>query len=102
MRTQQILALQLCDLETVLTIERARAEEAEKAAARAERRLKQAIKEEVVRCISHMSAVSHSLRQHYKTLWCMSFLQLRTALCYQEQVTCMLSVSFKSSIQGLK
>ena len=37
--------LQVCDLETTLTIERARAEEAEKVAARAERRLRQAFME---------------------------------------------------------
>ena len=42
---QPVLALQVCDLETVLTFERARAEEAEKATARAERRWKQAVKE---------------------------------------------------------
>ena len=37
--------MQVCDLETTLTIERARAEEAEKAAAQAERRLQQAFRE---------------------------------------------------------
>lgn len=37
--------LQLCDMETTLTIERARAEEAEKAAAKAERRMQQAVRE---------------------------------------------------------
>ena len=56
-RTEPTLASQVCDLETVLTIERARAEEAEKATARAERCLKQAIKG--ARCISHMCVVSH-------------------------------------------
>ncbi|CAK0736710.1 hypothetical protein CVIRNUC_000790 [Coccomyxa viridis] len=43
-RKELDLKCKVCDLETVLTIERARAEEAEKATARAERCLKQAIK----------------------------------------------------------
>ncbi len=37
--------LQVCDLETTLTIERARAEEAELAAIKAERRLQQAMRD---------------------------------------------------------
>lgn len=37
--------LQVCDLETALTIERARAEEADKAAAKAERRMQVAVRE---------------------------------------------------------
>ena len=37
--------VQVCNLETTLTIERARAEEAERAAAKAERRMQQAFME---------------------------------------------------------
>ena len=37
--------LQVCDLETALTIERARAEEADKTAAKAERRMQAAVRE---------------------------------------------------------
>ena len=73
--SQPFLASQLCDLETVLTIERARAEEAEKATARAERRLKQAVKG--ARCIFYMYAVYHCPTSNMRPFLCMSFLQLR-------------------------
>ena len=101
LRTQRILALQVCDLETVLTIERARAEEAEKATARAERRLKQAVKE--ARCICYMYAISHCPDSIKRPSDVPPSFSSKDALCSQARVTwMMISASVKCAIQGLR
>ena len=93
--------MQVCDLETVLTIERARAEEAEKATARAERCMKQAVKE--ARCDAHMLAVLDGPNSIIRPLSCTSFLQLRRcslqSMASHWDALCMIAVS-QTGTQG--
>ena len=99
--SQPVLAPQVCDLETVLTTERARAEEAEKATARAERRLKQAVKG--ARCISYMYTISRCPASIMRPSLCVSILQLRRCSLQSGASPLMtISASVKCAIQGLR